>query len=151
MLLGGLWHGANWPFVCWGAYQGLWLSLERWNGRKSFYASLPGPLQLVCTYLIFTFGWSMFVARDFHHLADLWGGLFGAHGGGGALVLAADNGRAYVMLAVGLVVALCLPNSWTILRRPPLWLVAIALPLGFLVAVCHMLASDYLPFIYFQF
>ena len=30
MLLGGLWHGANWTFVVWGGLHGVWLSLERW-------------------------------------------------------------------------------------------------------------------------
>lgn len=29
MLLGGLWHGANWTFVLWGAVHGGWLALER--------------------------------------------------------------------------------------------------------------------------
>jgi alginate O-acetyltransferase complex protein AlgI len=29
MLLGGLWHGANWTFVVWGAIHGLWLAIER--------------------------------------------------------------------------------------------------------------------------
>jgi len=28
MLLGGLWHGANWTFVIWGGIHGAWLSLE---------------------------------------------------------------------------------------------------------------------------
>jgi alginate O-acetyltransferase complex protein AlgI len=34
MLLGGLWHGANWTFVIWGGIHGAWLSLERlfWPG-----------------------------------------------------------------------------------------------------------------------
>src|SRR5258705_1821571 len=29
MLIGGLWHGANWTFVVWGAYHGLLLCLYR--------------------------------------------------------------------------------------------------------------------------
>jgi alginate O-acetyltransferase complex protein AlgI len=29
MLLGGLWHGANWTFVVWGAIHGGWLAIER--------------------------------------------------------------------------------------------------------------------------
>ncbi|MBL7793800.1 MAG: MBOAT family protein [Saprospiraceae bacterium] len=30
MLLGGLWHGASWTFVVWGALHGLYLSVEKW-------------------------------------------------------------------------------------------------------------------------
>jgi alginate O-acetyltransferase complex protein AlgI len=34
MLLGGLWHGANWTFVLWGAYHGVALVVfHRWAGR----------------------------------------------------------------------------------------------------------------------
>jgi alginate O-acetyltransferase complex protein AlgI len=35
MLLGGLWHGANWTFVVWGAIHGAWLALERQLKRVS--------------------------------------------------------------------------------------------------------------------
>ena len=34
MLLGGLWHGANWTFVIWGGIHGCWLALERMLGGK---------------------------------------------------------------------------------------------------------------------
>lgn len=30
MLLGGLWHGANWTFVVWGGLHGIYLSLDKW-------------------------------------------------------------------------------------------------------------------------
>ena len=30
MLLGGLWHGANWTFVVWGGLHGLYLWVEKW-------------------------------------------------------------------------------------------------------------------------
>jgi alginate O-acetyltransferase complex protein AlgI len=33
MLLGGLWHGANWTFVVWGGIHGVWLSIERFFSR----------------------------------------------------------------------------------------------------------------------
>ena len=39
MVLGGLWHGAAWSFVLWGAYQGLWLvahrGYESWRGVRT--------------------------------------------------------------------------------------------------------------------
>ena len=42
MLLGGLWHGASWNFVIWGAIHGSMLAFERMQGKKSAYALLPG-------------------------------------------------------------------------------------------------------------
>ena len=35
MLLGGLVAWGGWTFVLWGAYHGLWLALERWNGKRA--------------------------------------------------------------------------------------------------------------------
>jgi len=32
MVLGGLWHGAAWPFVMWGGLHGIWLALHRLFG-----------------------------------------------------------------------------------------------------------------------
>ena len=48
MLLGGLWHGAAWTFVLWGAYQGLMLAIGReiraWSQRRAIV--IPEGLQL---------------------------------------------------------------------------------------------------------
>ena len=42
MVLGGLWHGAAWTFVVWGALHGLLLAIERLRGRKSaLYSAAP--------------------------------------------------------------------------------------------------------------
>ena len=47
MLLGGLWHGANWTFLIWGGLHGLyliinhvWLSFSGWIGYESENLSL---------------------------------------------------------------------------------------------------------------
>lgn len=42
MLLGGLWHGASYNFIIWGAIQGTWLSIERaWSRRSNMQAPPP--------------------------------------------------------------------------------------------------------------
>ena len=41
MLLGGLWHGASWNFVLWGAIHGGMLAFERAQGKDSLYRRLP--------------------------------------------------------------------------------------------------------------
>ena len=67
MLLGGLWHGAKWTFVAWGAYHGLLLALERWRGKRSVYAALPRPARVALTFLLMLLSWVLFRAVD---LAD---------------------------------------------------------------------------------
>lgn len=74
MLLGGLWHGANWTFVIWGAYQGLLLVGYRLLGVDDALArsSLEGTAKLArdgtLMLLMFVFvviGWLFFRADDF--------------------------------------------------------------------------------------
>src|SRR5206468_4092296 len=43
MLLGGLWHGANWTFVVWGGIHGLALSVERYFGTVFALDERPAP------------------------------------------------------------------------------------------------------------
>ena len=62
MLLGGLWHGANWTFVVWGAYHGLLLAFERWLGKQSLYHRLPRPVRSGITFVLVLFSWVLFRA-----------------------------------------------------------------------------------------
>ena len=64
MLLGGLWHGAAWTFVAWGALHGVVLCIERIfkGARKSLFPSLIG---VVVTFHIVCLGWILFRADSF--------------------------------------------------------------------------------------
>ena len=56
MLLGGLWHGANWTFLIWGLIHGLWLVVHRTFGGTGGLRMLKivGTFHLVClTWLFF--------------------------------------------------------------------------------------------------
>jgi alginate O-acetyltransferase complex protein AlgI len=68
MLLGGIWHGAGWKFVMWGALHGGGLAVERliepWLGRRS----LTPAGKIVATLIVFhfvCFAWIFFRAEDF--------------------------------------------------------------------------------------
>jgi D-alanyl-lipoteichoic acid acyltransferase DltB (MBOAT superfamily) len=57
MLLGGLWHGAAWTFVIWGALHGVGLVIEHmWAGR----VRLPAWLRWLVTFHVVVFGWIIF-------------------------------------------------------------------------------------------
>jgi len=62
MLLGGLWHGAGWNFVVWGAYHGLLLCGHRvlFGARDPAAARLPVVLRRVATFHLVGFGWLLF-------------------------------------------------------------------------------------------
>ena len=82
MLLGGLWHGAAWTFVLWGAYQGALLALERACGRRPLYGSLPRPARIGLTFVLVLLGWTIFRAESFAELSAMAAGLFGLGGVG---------------------------------------------------------------------
>jgi D-alanyl-lipoteichoic acid acyltransferase DltB (MBOAT superfamily) len=61
MVLGGLWHGAAWTFVIWGAYQGAGLIVERLiHGR----IKTPGWLRWFVTFHLIVLGWIIFRAQS---------------------------------------------------------------------------------------
>ena len=77
MILGGLWHGANWTFAAWGTWHGLLLVLHHglpaWERMSVFW-------QRNLTFLLVTLGWVFFRAETFAHAAQWFASLGGAHG-----------------------------------------------------------------------
>ena len=62
MLLGGLWHGAAWPFVLWGGFHGAGLVAERLvGGRFNF----PVWLRWGVTFHLIVLGWILFRSPSF--------------------------------------------------------------------------------------
>lgn len=84
MGLGGLWHGASWPFVIWGLYHGGALALTRWvHNRLGVPPDEPlvrgwwwRVLAVVGTFHLVCFGWIFFRARTFEDAFVVITGLF---------------------------------------------------------------------------
>jgi alginate O-acetyltransferase complex protein AlgI len=80
MLLGGLWHGANWTFVAWGGLHGLYLSVERLL-RARYTSYRPGPIAFVAlgllTYMLVNMTWVFFRAKTFGKAWDVLRGMAG--------------------------------------------------------------------------
>jgi alginate O-acetyltransferase complex protein AlgI len=58
-LASGLWHGASWSFIVWGAYHGLFLVLER-SFLLKYYEKIGKFIQTAITFLIVVIGWVFF-------------------------------------------------------------------------------------------
>lgn len=80
MLIGGLWHGAGWPFVIWGGLHGLYLSAHKLvlKGNRVHHSSPPNTLhsvlkwvlQCFATFNIVCLAWVFFRAESFTQAID---------------------------------------------------------------------------------
>src|SRR3954463_14465257 len=92
MLLGGLWHGASWNFVLWGAIHGGMLAFERAQGKNSAYRRLPTSLRIGITFFVVCWGWVFFRAKPLGQAVWIFKSLFGF-----AAVTAASDAPAGMM------------------------------------------------------
>ena len=65
MLLGGLWHGANWTFVFWGAMHGLALCVDKLLPKKLFSKGFLKIVGIGLTFSFVSFMWIFFRADNF--------------------------------------------------------------------------------------
>jgi alginate O-acetyltransferase complex protein AlgI len=78
-LLCGLWHGANWTFVFWGAHHGCFLVIER-AGLTRRLERAPVVVARSYTLIAVMTGWVWFRARDFDHALTFFASLLGING-----------------------------------------------------------------------
>ncbi len=178
MLLGGIWHGAGWGFVFWGALHGLYLIVNHlwrwlaqgihWAGRVEFVA---WPLVLFAV----IFAWVPFRAVTLDGTLRMWGAMFSLSW---VWPASAEDSQAlllkFVLVLAGFLVVLLFPNSNQIAKRvynyddalvihegrlqeqkpalrvSPLGMLW-ALALGMLAAFALALNNAISEFIYFQF
>jgi alginate O-acetyltransferase complex protein AlgI len=77
MVLGGLWHGAGWNYVAWGALHGLYLMINHaWIGltgpkRASAWPRLWSAASVALTFAAVCFAWVFFRAADMSRATDI--------------------------------------------------------------------------------
>jgi len=154
MLLGGLWHGANWTFVVWGGLHGLYLSAERvLRGRFAGYR--PGALATLAlgllTWMLVNVTWVFFRARSF---GTAWQVLRGMSGQNGAAKPILDT---VFLVVVPLVVTGIVVSHWLMRKRTLESVLArahpalVAVTWGLMIFVIIISQGTGNAFIYFQF
>jgi len=144
MLLCGLWHGANWIFVVWGAYNGLLLVLHQMI--KETWERFPRWTRQTGTFGLWVLGLVIFRSTGFDMVLTLLGTLFAFRGG-------AEIAGANVLIVV-LVVAAALahagPNTFEIRHQwSPSWAAGFAVLFG--ICLFTLYGSRPAPYLYFQF
>jgi alginate O-acetyltransferase complex protein AlgI len=148
MLLGGLWHGANWTFVLWGAWHGGILVLERYWEQRFGKPLLPAWLRVIKTMLLVIIGWVLFRAADIAGANRMFQGMLAWNGmtfSSSVEWQVTPDRLAILFLGIGLIYTM----PW-LKRNGGSFLRYLLLPL-FLWAVATLSAQSFTPFLYFQF
>ena len=150
MLLGGLWHGAAWNFIAWGAYQGFWLVLERLAGRRSLLGWLPKRLHIPATMVIVMIGWVLFRAETLPDAGRIAGTMFGLVSSTVDATVIYLRPIHYLAGAAAIAVCWLAPRTQDLIRSTPNWWTLSLQPL-FLLALIQLHHASHVPFLYFQF
>jgi len=161
MLLGGLWHGATWMFVIWGAIHGVFLALERVIKEQ---ANLDlGKLKLWrwAVFIGVCFAWVFFRAETMDSALFTLKAMCGLEGfetfdltynfhGIPLPEFVRYNGgvKLFAGLAIALLGMQVLPNTQQVKPRRKTWF---AVLLALILLICLLYVDKPSPFIYFQF
>lgn len=175
MLLGGLWHGANWTFVVWGGLHGLYLWIEKWiterrttplpmaiaNKEEVVVQGYMAPYFLkrikssnfhlaMLTFFLVNVTWVFFRSADFTTAWRLLTSMFGA--ANGAALLTTLSILKVSVITVGLVACHWMMRNTrvlTVANKQPWWLLGMVWAgMLILLMLSQQSASS---FIYFQF
>ena len=156
-LLTGLWHGANWTFVLWGAYFGVLLIIEKMFLLKAL-KKAPAIVGHIYTMFFVIISWVIFALDDMKSVTGYIGAMFGA---GGALYdktslyLFSTNIILLVILALASTdIPAKLGNSLVDrLGEKPLSAVVqnVVFAAVILISTAYLVDATYNPFLYFRF
>ena len=157
-LVSGFWHGADWHYVIWGAWYGVFMVLDRIyrqvKAKKGW--EVPAPVLWFFTMCVVVFGWVIFRAQNMTQAIDYIQLLFGygqvftqTYG----VMYYFDNRIKFLMIAC---CVLSTPVFRTLSEKfeGRAWfetLRMVAIPALFLLCIAFILNSNYSPFLYAQY
>ncbi len=79
MLVSGLWHGASWTYVAWGALHGFASCINKAFGKN--FKKLGNTINRILTFVVVTLFWIVFRATSFSNALEVLKGMFTIHPG----------------------------------------------------------------------
>ena len=145
--LTGIWHGADWNFICWGLYYFVLLAVEKLFLLKHLQKGRVWPHLYTLFFVVV--GWAMFVGNDPGvQFGLLFQKLFVPSGGVSALYFLRNYG---VLLIVSFIC--CTPlieKVWDVLRRRS-WSRVLTVGVLLVISTAYVVGSTNSPFLYFNF
>ena len=156
----GIWHGANWTFLCWGLFHGTFLVLES-SGLLPIKKCKWKPLRILYTLLLVTVGFVLFRADNITQAWYVIKAMFGFGASGGIALATAISFLSPYYLVIGMLAVIgctdypahLFGKCMKAIKKPEIAELVKMLLCIVGVLLCYMaLASDsYNPFIYFRF
>ncbi len=147
----GLWHGANWTFICWGLYHGAFSLLER---RFPVIEKAPKPVRWLYTMFVVLIGWVLFRADTIKDAWEYIRSMFLFRAGGPSFSAFASVMNASTYAAIGLSVVACFPsiqNGFRKLNEKHPILTSVCCVFLFIVSLSYLVGEPFNPFIYLKF
>ena len=156
-LLSGLWHGASWNFVLWGAFHGVFIVADKMFLLKVLDRIGKVPATIL-TFIIVNIGWVLFRAENIGHAFEYYKAMFSFDFSGFSL----DAGRQfYIVLLIALLFSFLTMfpfgkkveqavfyKDYSVAGHIGAWVVSLLL---LFTCVAALNATGFSPFIYFRF
>lgn len=156
-LISGLWHGASWNFVLWGAYHGLFLVLDRLFLKKLL-EKIGAVPATIFTFFVAILGWVVFRLEDFGDAMTYYGRLFAFDF---QEINLTSNRQFVYTLVIALVFSFVTAFSFgrkleskvyvEAYSQRRYWVMGIVVLLLFAISLGSITATGFNPFIYFRF
>ncbi|MEN0002231.1 MAG: MBOAT family protein [Pseudomonadota bacterium] len=148
MVLGGLWHGANWTFLVWGIWHGGLMAVERALGAKHRDTVWPKAIAWPLTMVLVILGWVVFRAETLSDALAMYAGMGGINGlAMRPELITLTQTSELLFLAIGMIISIA-PKLR--LRLEP-WAPTAQTALLSVLCLIVMQARTESPFLYFQF
>lgn len=156
-LVSGLWHGAAWNFVIWGAFHGFFLIADRIFLLK-FYKRIGKVPSIIITFIITLIGWVFFRSETLAYSVDYIGRMFAFDFGEFTIRL---DSKFYTLLIIGFLFAFFGGFKkielwqdrlyWNKPRLNGLFLMTLFSIVFFIISLSSITSQGFNPFIYFRF
>ena len=162
MLLGGLWHGANWRFIIWGGIPGLALAVHKLgNDIFPFRGKIHRPpgrvrrfISIFLTFQFVSFTWLFFRGETLQNVSNMLYRIFNNFGAGDIAMLLLSHRHVFLLMLTAMIIH-WLPSSFReyyrgIFIRTPI-AVKVFLVVLTVFIIYQVRSAGIQPFIYFQF
>lgn len=161
-VISGLWHGANWTFIIWGALNGLYLvsaiiidKIKSFSGQSFFQIKSPKlriAYNIITTFLLVCFAWIFFRAQDSGEAFLIIKKIFSFKG---PVFIGSPSMFLYSILAIILLLAIEIKNEYfknsiSFFNHPKNWVRKISYA-SLIIIILVIGVFDGGQFIYFQF